>query len=99
MDVEKTIEFLLEHQARFEANLATFAANFEADMKQLRESQRATERLINAFAKAGQAQIELHRTRMDSLERRLEMDEERFQAFLKRFDTFLQGRQGDGQGA
>lgn len=98
MDVEKTIEFLLEHHAKFEADLAKFAAEFRADMQEIHENQRATERLINAFAKAGQAQIELHRARLDSLERKQVADEEQFQAFLKRFDTFLQGQKGNGHG-
>ena len=60
MDVEKTIEFLLERQARFDASLAASKANFDAGMEELRKSQKATERLINAFAKAGPSQIELH---------------------------------------
>ncbi len=99
MDIEKTIQFLIEQQAKFDSS-------FKAGMEELRQSQRATERLINAFAKAGEAQIELHRARLDSLERRLEADEhrleadeQRFQAFLERFDAFLQGRQGNGDGA
>ena len=92
MDIEKTIEFLMEQQAKF-----------ESAMTELRQSQQATERLINAFAKAGAAQIELHRARLDSVERRLdsverqrEADEQRFQAFLDRFDAFLRGQRGDG---
>jgi hypothetical protein len=92
VDIEKTIEFLLAQQAKFETG-----------MEELRQSQQATERLINAFAKAGAAQIELHRARLDSVERRLdsverqrEADEQRFQAFLDRFDAFLRGQRGDG---
>jgi division protein CdvB (Snf7/Vps24/ESCRT-III family) len=106
MDIEKTILFLIEHQARLDASLATFESQFKAGMEELRQSQRATERLINAFAKAGEAQIELHRARLDGLDQRLQADElrlqadeERFQAFLKRFDAFLQGQQGNGRGA
>jgi hypothetical protein len=105
MDVEKTIAFLLEQQARFEAS-------FGAGMEELRKSQQATERLIDAFARAGQAQIELHRRRLDGLESRLEADEKRleaeekrreaqereFKAFLDRFDAFLRG-QGNGHAA
>ena len=92
MDIEKTIEFLMEQQAKFDA----WFASFNTGMQELRQSQQATERLINAFAKAGAAQIELHRARLDSLERRLEADEQRFQAFLDRFDAFLRGQRGDG---
>jgi hypothetical protein len=99
MDIEKTIEFLMEQQAKFDTSFATFKAGFETGMEELRQSQQATERLINAFAKAGAAQIELHRARLESLERRQEADEQRFQAFLDRFDAFLRGQQGNGHGA
>ena len=82
MDVEKTIAFLLEQQVRFEAG-----------MEELRQNQAATER--DAFARAGQAQIELHRERLDSMERHIETQEREFKAFLDRFDAFLRG-QGNG---
>jgi hypothetical protein len=95
VDIEKTIAFLLEQQARFDLRME----EFHQGMEELRRNQQATERLINAFAKAGEAQIELHRARLDSLERRMETDEQRFQAFLDRFDAFLRGQQGDGHGA
>ena len=105
MDVEKTIAFLLEQQARFDARLAAFQAKFEADLEAMRKHQAATERLIDAFARAGQAQIELHRGRLDGLEGRLEAAEKRletqereFRAFLDRFDAFLRG-QGNGHAA
>ena len=86
----------MEQQAKFEVRFASFESGFKTGMEELRQSQQATERLINAFARAGAAQIELHRARLDSLERRLEADEERFQAFLERFDAFLRGQQGNG---
>jgi hypothetical protein len=98
MDVEKTIQFLLEQQAKFEASLATAKANFDAGMEELRKSQQATERLINAFARAGQAQIELHQSRLDNPDRHLETQEQEFRAFLDRFDAYLRGR-GNGHGA
>ena len=96
MDVEKTIEFLLEQQAKLDASVAAFTAKFEAGMEELRKNQKATERLINAFAKAGAAQIELHQGRLDGLDKRLETQEREFKAFLDRFDAFLKGRSGNG---
>jgi len=93
MDVEKTIKFILDQQAKFETNLAAFHAKFEADMALCGKRQEATEKLINAFAKAGQAQIELHTARLDGLEKRLETQEREFQAFLGRFDDFLRPAQ------
>jgi hypothetical protein len=77
MDVEKTIAFLLENQARC---LAAFQAKFEAGMEEIQQNQAATERLISAFAKAGQAQIELHRGRLDGLEGRLEANHKPLEA-------------------
>jgi hypothetical protein len=67
-------------------------------MEELRKRQEATEKLINAFAKAGQAQIELHTTRLDGLESRLEAQEREFKAFMDRFDAYLR-RAGNGHGA
>jgi hypothetical protein len=98
MDVEGTMAFLLEQQARLDASLAVFKANFDAGMEELRKSQQATERLINAFAKAGSAQIALHQARLDGLDKRLEAQEREFKAFLDRFDAFLKGRSGNGHG-
>ncbi|HXJ94281.1 MAG TPA: hypothetical protein VMT20_15645 [Terriglobia bacterium] len=98
MDVEKTIEFLLGQHARFDASLAAFQAKFDADMEERRKNQKATERLINAFARAGAAQIELHQARLDGLDKRLEVQEREFRAFLDRFDAFLKGRCGNGHG-
>ncbi len=99
MDVEKTIAFLLEQQARFDASLAASKADFDSRMEELRKRQDATERLINAFAKAGAAQIELHQARLDGLDKRLEAQERDFKAFLDRFDAFLKGRSGNGHSA
>ena len=96
MDIEKTMQFILDQQARFEASHAAWKAEFDTGITELRKRQEATERLINAFAKAGQAQIELHTARLDGLDKRLETQEREFQAFLGRFDDFLRGRRNGG---
>ena len=98
MDIEKTMQFIIEHQAQFEANLAAFHQKFTVEVEALQKRQAATERLINAFAKAGQAQIELHTTRLDGLESRLEVQEREFKAFMNCFDDYLR-RAGNGHGA
>jgi hypothetical protein len=92
MDIEKTMQFILDQQAQSEARHAAWKAEFDAGMEELKKRQDATERLINAFARAGQAQIELHTARLDGLEKRLETQEHHFQTFLGRFDEFLRGR-------
>ncbi len=80
--------FLFEQQARFDASLSAFKANFDAGMEELRKRQEVAERLINAFTKAGSAQIELHQARLDGLDKRLDAQEREFRSFLDRFDTF-----------
>jgi hypothetical protein len=60
MDIEKTMQFILDQQAHSGARHAAWKAEFDAGMEELKKRQDATERLINAFARAGQAQIELH---------------------------------------
>jgi vacuolar-type H+-ATPase subunit E/Vma4 len=92
MDVEKMMQFILDQQAQSEARHAAWKAEFDAGIEELKKRQDATERLINAFARAGQAQIELHTARLDGLDKRLETQERQFQTFLGRFDDFLRGR-------
>lgn len=92
------MQFIIEHQAQFEANLAAFHQKFTVEVEALQERQAATERLINAFAKAGQAQIELHTARLDGPESRLEVQERECKAFMNRFDDYLR-RVGNGHGA
>jgi septation ring formation regulator EzrA len=94
VDIEKRIEFIVEQQARFETNLQKLLeAQAETDRRI-----RATERVVRAFIRAGNAQLELHWERMDALEHRMDAMDQRFQAFLERFDAFLRGSQsGNGQ--
>ena len=68
MAVEKTIEFLIGQPAAFEDRFGRFEAGLEA----LAKEHAATEKIISAFAKAGQAQSEMHHARLDGLEKRIE---------------------------
>jgi hypothetical protein len=89
LDIEKNI-VIVEQQARFETNLQKLLeAQAETDRRI-----RATERVVRAFIRAGNAQLELHWERMDALERRMDSMDEHFQAFLERFNAFLQGSKG-----
>lgn len=90
MDVEKTIAFITEQQARFEANLQNLLDSQAETDRHIR----ATERVVRAFIRAGNAQLELHWDRMDTLESRMDSMDQHFQAFLERFDAFLRGSQG-----
>jgi hypothetical protein len=85
MDVEKTIEFILDQQAKFEAGL-----------EELRQAQKKTEqglqrleRFVENYAQAGSNQMQIHRERMDRYEAEQKEQREEFRAFLKRFDDFL----------
>jgi hypothetical protein len=90
VEVEKNIQFIIAQQARFETNLQKLLeAQAETDRRI-----RATERVVRAFIRAGNAQLELHWERMDALEHRMDAMDQRFQAFLERFDTFLRGSAG-----
>jgi septation ring formation regulator EzrA len=90
MDIEKNIEFIIEQQARFETNLQKLLDSQAETDRRIR----TTERVVRAFIRAGNAQVELHWERMDALERRMDDMDQRFQAFLERFDAFLRGSAG-----
>jgi hypothetical protein len=97
MDVEKTMQFILDHQAKSEAEMAALR---EAQNKTEQGLQRL-ERLVEAYAQAGSIQMQLHRERMDAHEAwmraheaRQEKHEGEFQAFLKRFDDFIRHQRG-----
>jgi hypothetical protein len=92
MDVEKTIEFILEQQTRFEAGMQALSTSQQETDRRLR----STERLIRRLARLGAAQLEAHDKRLEATEQRQEEDRREFRAFLKRFDDFLLGRGGDG---
>jgi hypothetical protein len=92
MDIEKTMEFILDQQAKFEAGMV----KFEAGLEELRQAQHKTEqglvrleKLVEAYAQAGSIQMQLHRERMDAYEAQQREQREEFRAFLKRFDDFL----------
>jgi hypothetical protein len=84
IDVEKTMAFLLEQQTKFDASLVASKANLDAETKELRKNQKVTERLINALRKSS-----CHQARLDGSDKRLEIQEREFKAFLDRFDAFL----------
>ena len=62
MDVEKTIEFILEQQTRFEAGMQALSASQQETDRRLR----STERLIRRLARLGAAQLEAHDQRLEA---------------------------------
>lgn len=90
MDVEKTIEFLIESQAATDARLAALGVKVD----KLAESVATLVTIVGSQ----QERFSVHRERLDAHERRMQANEEEFRAFLKRFDAFLKGRSGNGHG-
>jgi hypothetical protein len=86
MDVEKTMQFILEQQAAFAANLeAERAARVEGDRK-------ADERLdaLTAAVASLTLNVQAHQASMDNFDAK-------WRDFLDRFDRFLRGQGGDGK--
>ncbi len=96
MDVEKTMEFILEQQAEFATHIAA-----------LREQQANSERRIEALRQSVQGLVEVARLQSDGLDshhRRLQAQEkqseafqQQFNQFLERFDAYLRGPGGNGR--
>jgi uncharacterized damage-inducible protein DinB len=102
MDIEKTMEFILEQQGEFAAHIGA-----------LREQQANSARQIDALSQTVQGLVEVARLqseRLDAHDRRLEAQDKRLEAqekrseafqkrfdqFLERFDTYLRGRGRNG---
>jgi hypothetical protein len=90
VDTAKTMQFILDHQAKLETGL-----------EELRQAQHKTERglarlekLVEAYAQAGSIQMQLHRERMDRYEADQKEHREEFRAFLKRFEEFIRHQRG-----
>jgi hypothetical protein len=99
VDVEKTIQFLLENQGKYEAAAAARDEKHAQEMAELRESHRqtsreirATQRLMRSLARQGLERIEAIEARQDAMEEQQAAADARFTEFLKRLDAFLQGR-------
>jgi uncharacterized damage-inducible protein DinB len=103
MDIEKTMEFILEQQGEFAAHI-----------DELREQQADSARQIAALSQTVQGLVEVARLqseRLDAHDRRLEAQEKRLEAqekrsevfqqrfdqFLERFDAYLRGQGGNGR--
>jgi hypothetical protein len=92
MDVEKTMQFMLEMQAKHE----TAVLRHDEEMAEIRHE---LGRAVQILATHGE-RLTLHRERLDAQERefreRLDAEQQRFEAFIQRFDEFLRGRRGNG---
>ena len=110
MDLEKTMEFILERQGDFAAHIsvlreqqaeltarqATSAQQIEALGQAVRDLlQVAT--LQSERLDAHDRRLEAQEKRLEAQEKRSEAFERRFDQFLERFDAYLRGRDGNGR--
>ena len=89
MDIEKTMEFILEQQAEFAAHQATSAQQIEALGQAARD--------LLQVATLQSERLDAHDRRLEAQEKRSQAFEQRFDQFLERFDAFLRGQGGDGR--
>jgi len=110
VDLEKTMEFILERQGDFAAHIsvlreqqaeltarqATSAQQIEALGQAVRDLlQLAT--LQSERLDAHDRRLEAQEKRLEAQEKRSEAFERRFDQFLERFDAYLRGRDGNGR--
>ena len=96
MDLEKTMEFILEQQAEFAARLTTSAQQIETLGQAVRDLLRVAT-LQSERLDAHDRRLEAQEKRLEAQEKRSEAFERRFDQFLERFDAYLRGRDGNGR--
>jgi len=103
MDIEKTMEFILEQQGEFAAHIGDLReqqlelAARQATSAQQIEALRQTVQGLVEVARLQSERLDAHDRRLEAQEKRSEVFERRFDEFLERFDAFLRGRGGDGR--
>jgi predicted nucleic acid-binding Zn-ribbon protein len=98
MDIEKTMQFILEQQAQFSLHIqALQQAQSETNhqIQALQQAQGETNRQIQE----SQQQIRALITVAGANGQRMDAFEHDFREFLARFDAYLRGDRGDGKGA
>jgi chromosome segregation ATPase len=102
MDIERTMQFILEQQARHEAAVQKHDEQFAKNAEQIaaltasvqkHDEQIAT--LTNLVGRLAQAEIRIAE-RMEGHEARLSSLETKMTQFLDRMDRFIQGQEGNG---
>jgi hypothetical protein len=92
MDVEKTMQFILEMQAKHEAAVL----RHDEEMAEIRDQLRSVAHILSTHSE----RLTFRRERLDAQGKRFEdymaAQDRRFEAFIQRFDDFLRSRQGNG---
>jgi hypothetical protein len=92
MDIEKTMQFILEMQGRHEVAVV----RHDEEMAEIRDQLRSVAQVLSTQSE----RLTLRRERLDAEDKRFEgymaAQDRRFEAFIERFDDFLRGRRGNG---
>jgi len=83
VDVEESIESLIENQAALGAKVDKVVESVAT---------------LATIVGAQQERFSIHRERLDAHEREMKAHKEEFKPFLERFDAYLRGRWGNGHG-
>ena len=96
MDVEKTMEFILEQQADFAGHIGKLREQQVNSAQQIEALGQAVRDLLQVTTLQSE-RLDAHDRRLEAQEKRSEAFEQRFDQFLERFDAFLRGQGGDGR--
>jgi uncharacterized protein (DUF3084 family) len=95
MDIEQTMQFILDMQAKHEAAVQKHDEQIAALTASMQKHDEEIATLTNLIGRLAQAEIRLveqmqgHEARLGSLETKMTL-------FLERMDQFIQGQRGDG---
>jgi len=103
MDMEKTMEFILEQQGEFAVHIGELREQQATSAQQIETLGQAVRDLLRVATlqserlDAYDRRLEAQEKRLEAQEKRSEAFEQRFDQFLERFDAYLRGRGGDGR--
>ena len=103
MDMEKTMEFILEQQGEFAVHIGELREQQATSAQQIETLGQAVRDLLRVATlqserlDAHDRRLEAQEKRLEAQEKRSEAFEQRFDQFLERFDAYLRGRGGDGR--
>ncbi len=107
MDIEKTMEFIVEQQAQFYAHIAMIDGRLDrasAEIEQLAQENRAIARAVHAIMEHSQnnalqiekntSQIERNATQIASLADQQQQTKDNLDALIKIVDSMVRGKNG-----
>jgi chromosome segregation ATPase len=103
MDMEKTMEFILEQQGEFAVHIGELREQQATSAQQIETLGQAVRDLLRVATlqserlDAYDRRLEAQEKRLEAQEKRSEAFEQRFDQFLERFDAYLRGRGGNGR--